>query len=1410
MRKKVLSMLLSASLICTMIPVSGTEQRAAAAEPTASGVEQSVKTADDTDKITAGGSFGGVQDEETGEVSEDTHQWTFAEASGVLTISGKGDMPSYTQDDFTKAPWYRLRKQVKKVVFTGDVTKVGDYAFYRDYLALETVDISGAKGLKAMGNYAFAGSNTESAPLKEVIGLSQLTTFGNNVFHYSKLTGEVSLPDVTDITSNYIFANTEITRVSMPKLTTISGNNLFYQCKELAAVDMPELTTINGSTTFGTCTAITEISLPKLTEINANSSFSNCSQLTKVSLPELVTIKSSVQHTLAGTGLVSVTLPKLETTGLYLFDNCQKLQDVSLPEVTTLGSSTFRGAFNLVEVHLPKLTQIYSFSGCISLVYIDLPEGLLQKNITSSCFSACDSLQRIYTHEVPKSNISINMMDIGYPPKEVSDSSLKEKQYLTSTVYVPSTSAQSKWSAYTTKSGEDKVVVVDDYSTLPKESRLRIQAKNYDAGQPVDPEVLENTSDGEVKFSYYEMFIDKNNTGDNKRMRKLDSRPTEPGTYYARAATEAVGDEYFPTTSNFSEFTIYGEMGDEENTWSYNNKTNTLTIKTAEVVSTDYASVSKMPWYDYRNDITEVKLAEGVKLKKVGSYALAYLSKATEISIGDTLESVSPYAFFYSSAWDRSEPLTITQSIGNDAFEGCAKLAAPIHFADGVTEIPASAFRGCSNVPEIQIPDTITSFGGSCFENCKKLTEITIPKGVTEIPENFYYGTGVSEVVIPDQITSIGNSAFRGLNISSLTLPEGLKSLGTSVFYDCKNLETIELPASLTTLSPGVFQRATGLKRVFIPKTVTKIEGSTTNNKGLFQYCTNLELVIFENTEYTEETLGKCGQVKNYSNTNKNDQSVKDHVIDQMFQNTNTTVQVICDGDTYTLLDSYAKSAFIDDDPEQGKYYSNWASQTTDGWTSYEILNSVSVIRQLLQSDIAEAEALQEADYDKELWAVLQTEIQTAKALPEIDLSSEKVNAYFTAQGNIKKAVRSFLAATYRKYSGLVQSDYYNWDISDDDALDAWYDFEDARDVAKDILEEASLLTVAEYAEYEAALRKAAEGLQPLPADQAVAELNTVLAEIQGSLKEADYTAESWKALQDVIKEAEQLKTSGTISQIEAMQGRLEEAVNTLIPASSTEAKAALDNVIKSIEALQEADYTAESWKALQDAVAEAKALPENALVSVIQAAQSKIEKAKTDLVKAGGSGTPKPGDPSGNETPKPGDPSGNETPKPGDPSGNETPKPGDPSGNETPKPGDPSGNETPKPGNPSGNVTPKPGDPSGNVTPKPDTPTGTVAQTVKVKKAALKKVVSKKKKTAVLQWKKMSGVTGYQLQLATDKKFKKNKKTITVKKAKTTKVTVKKLKSKKKYWIRIRAYKTVNKNKVYGSWSKVKTVKIK
>ena len=62
---------------------------------------------------------------------------------------------------------------------------------------------------------------------------------------------------------------------------------------------------------------------------------------------------------------------------------------------------------------------------------------------------------------------------------------------------------------------------------------------------------------------------------------------------------------------------------------------------------------------------------------------------------------------------------------------------------------------------------------------------------------------------------------------------------------------------------------------------------------------------------------------------------------------------------------------------------------------------------------------------------------------------------------------------------------------------------------------------------------------------------------------------------------------------------------------------------------------------------------------------------------------------------------------------------------------------------------------------------------------------------------------SGYQVQVSTDKKFKKNVKS---KKLSKTAYTFKKLKTGKKYYVRIRSYKKSGKETLNSTWSKVKS----
>lgn len=80
------------------------------------------------------------------------------------------------------------------------------------------------------------------------------------------------------------------------------------------------------------------------------------------------------------------------------------------------------------------------------------------------------------------------------------------------------------------------------------------------------------------------------------------------------------------------------------------------------------------------------------------------------------------------------------------------------------------------------------------------------------------------------------------------------------------------------------------------------------------------------------------------------------------------------------------------------------------------------------------------------------------------------------------------------------------------------------------------------------------------------------------------------------------------------------------------------------------------------------------------------------------------------------------------------------------------------------------------------------------------------KKKAIGASWKKVSGATGYEIQVSTLKKFKKK----SIKTTKKTKLIISKLNSNKKYFVRVRAYSVTNGKKTYGKWSKITNIKTK
>ena len=209
----------------------------------------------------------------------------------------------------------------------------------------------------------------------------------------------------------------------------------------------------------------------------------------------------------------------------------------------------------------------------------------------------------------------------------------------------------------------------------------------------------------------------------------------------------------------------------------------------------------------------------------------------------------------------------------------------------------------------------------------------------------------------------------------------------------------------------------------------------------------------------------------------------------------------------------------------------------------------------------------------------------------------------------------------------LTESDY---------TAESWKAFAEALTAAQAMLEKTDA-TQADVDGALDALTKAYDGLEkanPAPATADKSKLETGVSHTKqavAGLNESDYTAESWKALQDAItaadgvladKNATQEQVDAALSALTAAYQGLTKVEPTPDPTPDVVDKTALDTGISQVKqamtGLNESDYTTESWKALQDALAEAEKVAgdEGATADDVQKAAAALQAAYKGLTK--------------------------------------------------------------------------------------------------------------------------------------------------------------------------------------------------
>ena len=374
--------------------------------------------------------------------------WTFDDATGILIISGTGDMENYENDN---RPWENFKYEIKTVVISDGVTSVGERAF-RGLARLESVEMADSVTTIGASAYGYCeeltdftvGSGVESIGAAAFIDCSKLAsiTIPNSVttIGYDAFDKCLKLKDV-------YFLGTEEQWKDIKILTSLNNNILskaiihylgkhesaFGECGDNLTWHFDASTntlTISGTGAMydyddaenrapwnGYRYVIENIVVSKGVTTIGNYAFDDFRNLKSIRIvADLTSIGNNAFYDC--TSLTAITIPDTVTTiGEYAFYNCTGLESITIPDgITEIKRETFAYCKNLKDVTFPdglKEIKYGVFYECDSLTSVVIPEGVTA--LYNAVFYKCDNLTTV---TIPNS-VTIIGWDVFYECKNL-------------------------------------------------------------------------------------------------------------------------------------------------------------------------------------------------------------------------------------------------------------------------------------------------------------------------------------------------------------------------------------------------------------------------------------------------------------------------------------------------------------------------------------------------------------------------------------------------------------------------------------------------------------------------------------------------------------------------------------------------------------------------------------------------------------------------------------------------------------------------------------------------------------------------------------------------------------------------------------------------------------------------------
>ena len=197
----------------------------------------------------------------------------------------------------------------------------------------------------------------------------------------------------------------------------------------------------------------------------------------------------------------------------------------------------------------------------------------------------------------------------------------------------------------------------------------------------------------------------------------------------------------------------------------------------------EYSQSNPAPWYAYRDQITGIRVQDGVTM--LGAFSMQGLYKATWLELPESLLDIGNYAFLSCTGLTSVHIPSRVYSTGFNPFAYCSSLTQ-------ITVEPGSEYYYTENGVLFYKSEEDGEYTLCSYPAAKTDSDYRVPEGTTDIFGAAFLGAErLTRVDLPEGLEYIYDSAFARSRITEIRFPASLTYIGKEAFLDCAQLSAV-------------------------------------------------------------------------------------------------------------------------------------------------------------------------------------------------------------------------------------------------------------------------------------------------------------------------------------------------------------------------------------------------------------------------------------------------------------------------------------------------------------------------------------------------------------------------------------------------------------------------------------------